>query len=179
MAVYKTACPRNCYSSCSFKVHVEDNRITRIDPNPENQAVREGVCLKGLAYVEKAHAEDRIVHPLRKSGNTFHPISWEEAYALLADKLTYLKEHYGPKSVLFYTASGMAGMTNGNSLNFWKLFGGCTHTYENLHELVSVNIYTALILIIAGDIIDRVEFFKEIDAETPQNTMNTHLRVGV
>ena len=135
--------------------------------------------LKGIAYVEKVHAEEWIVQPLQKSGNILRPISWEEAYALLADKLTYLKEHYGPKSVLLYNASGMTGMTNGNSLNFWKLFGGCTHTYGNLHELIPVNIHAALFIIIAGDIIDRVEFFKEIDAETPQNTMNTPLRVGV
>jgi len=48
MAVYITACPRNCYSTCSMKVEVENNRIVKIEPVPANKATPQGLCLKGL-----------------------------------------------------------------------------------------------------------------------------------
>ncbi len=48
-----TACPRNCYSTCSMKVFVEGGRVVRIESHPDNLAAPEGVCLKGLSYVER------------------------------------------------------------------------------------------------------------------------------
>ncbi|NIR46518.1 MAG: DMSO reductase, partial [Gemmatimonadetes bacterium] len=64
-----TACPRNCYSTCSMRVQVENGRIRRIEPHPENRATPGGACLKGLSYVERVHAPDRILHPLRRRAN--------------------------------------------------------------------------------------------------------------
>ena len=70
MKVYSTACPRNCYSTCSLKVHVEDNRITLVEPHPDNRATPEGVCLKGLSYIERVHSPDRILSPLLRRPGT-------------------------------------------------------------------------------------------------------------
>ena len=64
MNIFSTSCPRNCYSTCSFKVHVEEGKIVNIDPHPENKATPEGVCLKGLSYIERANSKDRIINPL-------------------------------------------------------------------------------------------------------------------
>ena len=66
MPIYTTACPRNCYSTCSMRVEVEGGRIRRIEPHPDNRATPEGVCLKGLSYYERVRSEDRILHPLRR-----------------------------------------------------------------------------------------------------------------
>jgi anaerobic selenocysteine-containing dehydrogenase len=132
--IYNTVCPRNCYSTCSMKVKVENGRITDIWAHPDNKATACGVCLKGLSYVERAFAKDRILSPLRrkKNGNGFEKISWENALNEIAAELHLLKNKYGPHSVLFYQASGMSGLLNGFSKSFWKLFGGATTTYGNL-----------------------------------------------
>ena len=79
MAVFTSACPRNCYSTCSLKLHVEDGRLRRIEAHPLNQATPEGPCLKGLSYVERVSSPDRILHPLRRRGEGFEKISWESA----------------------------------------------------------------------------------------------------
>ena len=63
MTVFTTACPRNCYSTCCMRVHVETGEIRRIEPHPDNRATPEGVCLKGLSYVERV----RLARP--------HPVS--------------------------------------------------------------------------------------------------------
>jgi molybdopterin guanine dinucleotide-containing S/N-oxide reductase-like protein len=131
---YSTACPRNCYSTCSFIVHVNEGKVVNIEPHPANKATPEGICLKGLSYVERANSPDRLLHPLLKNRETgeFERICWEKVYDLLVEKLTYFKSAYGPQSIFFLTGSGMAGMLNDVSSNFWKLFGGCTRQYGNL-----------------------------------------------
>ncbi|MBL6963083.1 MAG: molybdopterin-dependent oxidoreductase [Bacteroidetes bacterium] len=131
---HSTACPRNCYSTCSFIVHVDDNKVVHIEPHPENKTTPEGVCLKGLSYVERANSSDRLLYPLVKDKETgrFERIAWEDAYSLLIEKLTYFKEEFGNHSVFFLTGSGMAGLLNNVSSNFWKLFGGCTLHYGDL-----------------------------------------------
>jgi len=133
MPTYTTACPRNCYSTCSFKVTVENEKIISIEPHASNQATPEGPCIKGLAYVERAHSEDRILTPqLKGSDGNFQPISWEEALNLITDKLQHYKNSFGSQSVFFYAASGMSGLLNSVSHSFWDLYGGVTTTYGNL-----------------------------------------------
>ncbi len=51
MKIITTACPRNCYSTCTFRVSVREGRIGLIEPHPDNLATGEGICLKGLSYV--------------------------------------------------------------------------------------------------------------------------------
>ncbi|MFN8239530.1 MAG: hypothetical protein U0X39_02120 [Bacteroidales bacterium] len=64
MKEFITACPRNCYSTCSFKVQVENNIIKAILPYQGNLATPEGPCIKGQAYVERSSSPDRILTPL-------------------------------------------------------------------------------------------------------------------
>ncbi|MBN1252292.1 MAG: molybdopterin-dependent oxidoreductase [Bacteroidales bacterium] len=134
MNVFSTACPRNCYSTCSFKVHVENGKIVNIDPHSENKATPEGVCLKGLAYIERANSKDRILYPLiknKKTGN-FEKISWSEVLKIISEKINYFKNEFGNHSILFYAASGMSGLLNSFSHNFWEMIGGATTMYGNL-----------------------------------------------
>ncbi|MCB2221596.1 MAG: molybdopterin-dependent oxidoreductase [Bacteroidetes bacterium] len=133
MAIFSTACPRNCYSTCSFKVHVEQGRVVDVDPHPGNKATPEGICIKGLSYVERAHSSKRILHPLKKNKDgKFEVISWDNALEEIAEKLQNLKSKCGPHSILYYTASGMSGLNNRYSSRFWELFGGATTMYGNL-----------------------------------------------
>ena len=81
MQVYTTACPRNCYSTCTFKVFVKDGKIVNIEPHAANKATPEGICLKGLSYVERANSPDRILFPHKKQKDgRFVRISWEQAF---------------------------------------------------------------------------------------------------
>ncbi len=131
MQQYNTACPRNCYSTCSFKVNVENNKIVGIEPQPENLATPEGICIKGLSYVERANSSERILFPMKKVNNLWERISWREAIETIAEKLIRFRDKFGHKSILFYAASGMSGVLNGMSAKFWELFGGCSRTYGN------------------------------------------------
>ena len=130
--VHNTACPRNCYSTCSFKVWTDDGKVINIDPQPLNKATPEGICLKGLSYVERVNSPRRILHPLKKINGEFKQISWDEALNEISEKLNHYKENHSPQSILFYYASGMSGLLNAVSTNFWKMFGGASTVYGNL-----------------------------------------------
>ena len=134
MEIFNTACPRNCYSTCSLKVYVENNKIRRIEANSDNKATPKGACLRGLSYVERTHSKNRILYPMkRKNGSTeFERITWNEALDTIETKLRYFKEHFGPQSILYYTGSGTKGLLNAVGSNFWRLYGGYTTTYGDL-----------------------------------------------
>ncbi|MCJ7449615.1 MAG: molybdopterin-dependent oxidoreductase [Bacteroidales bacterium] len=133
MDEFITVCPRNCYSTCSFKVQVENNKIRRILPCKENLATPEGPCIKGLSYIERAHSSQRIIHPLLKTSNgSFRQITLTEALNIISEKLSDIKRKNGPQSILWYRGSGISGLTNEIGNSFWRSFGGATTTYGNL-----------------------------------------------
>ncbi len=117
-----------------MKVEVQDGQVRRIEAHPDNRAAPEGVCLKGLSYVERVVSPDRILRPLRKlpGSDRFEPVSWDDALELIAANLIRFRDESGPRSVLYYTASGTKGLMNSLGMEFWKLYGGCTTTYGDL-----------------------------------------------
>ncbi|MCU0378014.1 MAG: molybdopterin-dependent oxidoreductase [Bacteroidales bacterium] len=133
MKEFITACPRNCYSTCSFRVFTEDGKVKRILPYRGNLATPEGPCIKGLSYLEREFSPLRILYPHKRTeAGTFTRISWDEAYSTISERLLHARSKHGPHSVLFYKGSGYSGLSNDISTLFWKSFGGATTTYGNL-----------------------------------------------
>lgn len=133
MPTLTTACPRNCYSTCGLRVTVENGRLRRIEPVPENRATDHGACIKGVSYVERVHSPDRLLYPLRRNlSGGFDRISWDLALDTIAQRLRTIRDQYGPKSLLYYSSSGTKGLLNGVGAAFWKMFGGYTTTYGDL-----------------------------------------------
>jgi anaerobic selenocysteine-containing dehydrogenase len=128
-----TACPRNCYSTCTLRVEVEDGRLRRILPHAGNRATPEGACLKGLSYVERVVTPSRILHPLRRAADgRFHRISWDAALDEIASQLLRLRDEHGAQALLYCFGSGTKGLLNGVGAEFWRLYGGYTTTYGDL-----------------------------------------------
>ncbi|MDT8372932.1 MAG: molybdopterin-dependent oxidoreductase [Bacteroidales bacterium] len=133
MKEFITVCPRNCYSTCTFRVFTSEDRVVRILPYEGNLATPEGPCIKGLSYLEREYSPSRLTRPLqRQPDGSFVPIGMEEALGIIAGKLLAARERHGPHSVLFYKGSGYSGLSNDITGNFWRLFGGATTTYGNL-----------------------------------------------
>ena len=133
MKEFITVCPRNCYSTCTFRVFTEGGKVVRILPYEGNLATPEGPCIKGLAYLEREYSDSRIIYPLlRQADGSFARIKTEQALDIISAKLLSARDKHGPHSVLFYKGSGNSGLSNEIAGNFWKLFGGATTTFGNL-----------------------------------------------
>ncbi|MGD2071779.1 MAG: molybdopterin-dependent oxidoreductase, partial [Gemmatimonadota bacterium] len=130
---FVTACPRNCYSTCTMTVEVEDGRLRRVLPHPANRATAGGPCLKGLSYVERVASPDRILHPLRRAPDgAFLRVPWDDALDEIAAELVRVRERWGPQSVFYYAASGTKGLLNSAGPAFFRMFGGYTGIYGDL-----------------------------------------------
>src|SRR6516225_4358355 len=87
----KSAC-RMCHGGCGVLVHMVDGAITRIIGDPDSPLNKGLLCPKGMAGAEIVTHPDRLTHPMKRVGargdGRWARISWDEAYDILADKLT-------------------------------------------------------------------------------------------
>ena len=90
---------------CGVDCYVKDGKIIRVEGTPEHPYNHGHLCTKGSALRNAVYREDRIKTPLRRVGQRgegkFEPISCDEAYQTIAQKLNEVKEQYGPNSVAF------------------------------------------------------------------------------
>lgn len=124
----KTACPHNCYDTCGMLVYVKDEKVIKIEGDPDHPITRGHLCLKGYANVQKINSPDRVKYPLLRTGERgkgiFKRISWDEAFDYMVEKITAMRDKYGSESLVEYGYSGnrehMAKAVSGRFLN---LFG--------------------------------------------------------
>ena len=133
MAWFTTACPRNCYSTCSLRVRVEQGRLLEIRSHPDGVATAGGPCLKGQSYIERVVSPKRLLHPLRRTaGGDFEQVTWDAALDRIAEELIRTRDGVGPQGLMYYAASGTKGLLNSVGPAFFRLFGGYTTTYGDL-----------------------------------------------
>ncbi|MBK8700766.1 MAG: formate dehydrogenase subunit alpha [Saprospiraceae bacterium] len=88
-----------CGVGCNLEVAVVNNEIKSIQA-PYDAAVNQGhTCLKGRYAFSFYNHQDRLRTPLIRKNGELVPASWDEAYDYIAEKLTSIKNQYGPDSI--------------------------------------------------------------------------------
>ncbi len=93
---------RICEAQCGLVVTRENNRIIAIAPDEEHVVSKGYACIKGLTFEDFRTSPDRVTQPLKKMGDTYEPISWEQALAEIGAKVQQLRQQYGDDSVGLY-----------------------------------------------------------------------------
>ncbi len=114
----------DCFDLCRFIVTVENNKIENLKRDPDHPLTRGQVCPKAKNLVRRQEHPDRLIHPLLRTKSGFSPISYEDVFQLLAEKLTKVKKQYGNTSILNYTSDGYGGMKNRIQSIFFNTYGG-------------------------------------------------------
>ncbi len=70
-----------------IKVKTVGGNPVAAEGNPDHPLSKGGICPLGAASVQMLYSPSRVKNPKIKNGSSFKDISWEEAEALLADKL--------------------------------------------------------------------------------------------
>lgn len=91
-----------CSSHCGMWVHVKNGRLWKVSGHPENGRSRGKLCARAHGAATWLYDPDRIIQPLKRVGDSFKPISFEQALDEIAAKLKAVLEKHGP-SALFYT----------------------------------------------------------------------------
>ncbi len=81
-----------CPGSCGISVRRIDNRPVKIEGAEAYPVNHGGACLHGIAGLQYLYDPSRIKTPLKRNGNTFEEIDWEDAIALAAEKLGNVRQ---------------------------------------------------------------------------------------
>lgn len=97
--VVKTTCPY-CGVGCGVDVTVLDTQQIKVRGTNEHPANRGKLCSKGSALAETISQEDRLCHPLWKG----QPVTWDDAFATMAERFRAVISEHGPDAVAFYVS---------------------------------------------------------------------------
>jgi formate dehydrogenase major subunit len=99
----KTVCTY-CGVGCSFDVWTRDRHVLKIEPQhgPANGI---STCVKGKFCWDYVNSPDRLRKPLKRVGETYVEIEWNEAMDLIHEKWTEIKGKYGPDALAFVASS--------------------------------------------------------------------------
>jgi cysteine desulfurase NifS len=98
-------CPAGCWVVAEFD---ERGRMSRL--RPDEGSPMGILCRLGEHAKEIVYSENRLLDPLRRKGPKgtyeFEPVSWDEAYTEIAERLNAIKREHGPEAAAIYTGVG-------------------------------------------------------------------------
>lgn len=91
---------------CGIDAYVKDGEVIKIE-GTKGHPMNDGLlCTKGSNNRAFIYREDRIRTPLKRVGKRgegkFEPISWDEAYDIIAENLLKVRRDHGADAVAFY-----------------------------------------------------------------------------
>jgi len=104
----KTVC-RFCGVGCGIMMATHAGRIVSVKGDPESPVNRGLNCIKGYFNAKIMYGEDRLTKPLLRKTNgaydkngKFTPVSWDEAFDVMAAKFKEYYAKHGPASVSMF-----------------------------------------------------------------------------
>jgi anaerobic selenocysteine-containing dehydrogenase len=127
----KTSCVL-CGQNCGLEVITEGSKIIKVRGDKENPRSQGYLCRKGARVMYFQNNPERLKYPLKRVGNRFERVSWDQALDEIAAKLEEIVKTHGPRSVAYMGGSGQG-------CHFEAAFG-----VRFLRGLGSKNHYSAL-----------------------------------
>jgi anaerobic selenocysteine-containing dehydrogenase len=129
----KSACPLDCWDTCSFYVDVEDGRVVHVQGDADHPITQGFLCARGRRLVERRDSPYRLLHPLRRTGHgEWERVSWDEALDDIARRIRDTLRTYGHHSILHVYDWGSGTLLKSLNQRFFYLLGGCTETVGSL-----------------------------------------------
>ena len=159
-----------CEAICGLTLTIEDGAVTGIRGNDADPLSRGYVCPKGVSLADVHADPDRLRRPVKRVGEDWVEIGWDEALDLVASRLAAIGEEHGGDAVGVYL-----GNPNAHSLGFathGPAFVRALRTHNRFsastvdqvpHQLVSWMLYGHQLLLPVPDV-DRTDFFLVLGA---------------
>ncbi|MGA6206943.1 molybdopterin oxidoreductase family protein [Nocardia testacea] len=97
-----------CEAHCGILVTVEDTKVTKVEGNPDDVLSKGYICPKATAMAGLHEDPDRLRTPVRRVGDAFEPIGWDEAFREIGSRLRRVRREHGPHSVGMYLGNPAA-----------------------------------------------------------------------
>jgi len=128
MKTIKHACTLDCWDRCSFKVHVDGDRVVKIEGDKYHPYTKGFICKKGGMHLDRLYSEERLRKPLFRTEDGFTEISFEQALDIMADKLKHYKGKYGSQSIFHFEQWATGGVSKCVEEIFFNFMGGITES---------------------------------------------------
>ena len=125
---YTTVCGE-CPAGCGVWARTREGRVVKLEGNPNHPISQGALCQRGHASLQGLYNPDRYAGPMIKEGGAFRKGTWDEAEALLTQKL----QGAGANVLLIngYTGPTLAALLDG----FVTGLGGTRVEYESLADV--------------------------------------------
>jgi len=139
-----------CACRCGIRVTLRNGEVRYIEGNPGHPLNKGVICAKGASGIMKQYSPARLTTPLRRKqgadrgAGEFEPISWEETFAILAQRLAKIRATDPKQFALFTGRDQMQALTG----LFARQFG--TPNYAAHGGFCSVNMAAGMIYTIGG-----------------------------
>lgn len=91
-------CPY-CGVGCGLLYKVMNGRITGVLPFKGHPVSEGKLCIKGWNAHAFVHHPLRLKAPLVRTLGRLHKVSWQRALEVTAERLSQIKERYGPEAI--------------------------------------------------------------------------------
>ncbi len=75
-----------CEANCGILMTVEDGKVTKVTGNPDHVLSEGYICPKATAIADLQEDPDRLRKPVKRVGNEWEEISWDQAFSEIAAK---------------------------------------------------------------------------------------------
>ena len=89
-----------CEANCGILVELDGRKVVSIKGNPDNPLSRGHICPKATAIADLQDDPDRLRTPIKRVGKEWLPMSWDDAFAEIAEKLARLQSE-GARSAFY------------------------------------------------------------------------------
>lgn len=94
-----------CEAHCGVLVSVEEDRVTRIEGDPEDVLSQGYICPKATALADLHHDPERLRRPVRRVGDAWEEVSWDEAFDLVGRNLRRIRREHGRDAIGIYSGN--------------------------------------------------------------------------
>ncbi len=151
-----------CEAHCGIQVTVTDGQVSRIAGNPDDVLSKGYICPKATAMGGLHHDPDRLRTPMRRVGDSFEPVGWDEAFAEIGARLRRVRHQHGFRSLGMYLgnpAAHSSGALYGLALRLALLtpnFYSASSIDQLPHEYAAWRVFGSNVLVPITDI-DRTD----------------------
>ncbi|MFA6577072.1 MAG: molybdopterin-dependent oxidoreductase, partial [Nocardioides sp.] len=154
-----------CEAICGLELTIEKGTVTSIRGNAADPLSRGYICPKGVSMADVYTDPDRLRRPIRRVGDEWVEMGWNEAYDLVADRLAATITEHGRNAVGVYlgnpSAHSLGSATHGTafvkSLRTRNRFSASS-VDQIPHQLVGWQLYGHQLLLPVPDL-DRTSYF--------------------
>ena len=104
--VYRS-CPL-CEATCGVAIELEGDRVLAVRGDDQDPFSKGYICPKGTALADLHHDPDRLTRPVKRDGDTWTEMSWDEAFEYVGQRLEGIRHSYGKDAIAVYQGNPTA-----------------------------------------------------------------------